>query len=100
MEEATTIGGGDPGSDVKIMPTSTSKPAPENGASVVPIHVLLDNPLPMKMAANEDEMRGTSSALSRQDNAACDGKDPDHQVRLCTGVCTVVHAILTVLILL
>ena len=83
-EEATTIGGGDPGSDVKTMQTSTSKSVPENGTTAVPVPVHFNNPLPMKMTANEDQMQHTSSAPSGQDNAARDGKDPDNQVRSCT----------------
>ena len=83
-EEATTIGGGDPGSDVKTIQTSSSKSVPENGTTAVPVHVHLDNPLLMKTTANEDQMQHTSSAPSCQDNAARDGKDPDNQVRSCT----------------
>eukprot|EP00731_Ephydatia_muelleri_P024237 Em0016g508a len=86
-EEATTIGGGDPGSDVKTIQTSSSKSVHENGTTAVPVHVHhLDNPLPMKTTANEDQMQHTSSAPSCQDNAARDGKDPDNQNEGATGI--------------
>lgn len=87
-EEATVV----PGSDVKTI--QTSEPVPENGTytiSSVPIHVVLDDLLPMEMTAIENEMLATNQAPSPEDNVARDGADPYDQVRVYCSNVAVIH---------